>query len=134
MLSVRNQNESFVKPSSGGLFIGSKCTNHQYKPICDEIKSFDQYERSNWVKRMYLRPNLRCAAAVSGVIAHERTCDLIKGQSSFCGITALLKLFVCNSIIRMVDCISCSWPSHHFFPVSPENNYHFPLNPILQTL
>lgn len=54
--------------------------------------------------------------------------------SSFCGITALLQLFLCNSIIRMIDCISCSWPSHHFFSVHPENNYHFPLNPISNTL
>lgn len=46
--------------------------------------------------------------------------------SYFCGITALLKLFLCNSIIKMLDCICCSWPSHHFFSVYPENNYHFP--------
>lgn len=54
--------------------------------------------------------------------------------SSFCGITVLLKLFLCNSIITMIDCISCSCPSHHFFSVRPENNYHFPLNPISNTL
>lgn len=54
--------------------------------------------------------------------------------SSFCGITVLLKLFLCNSIITMIDCISCSCPSHHFFSVHPENNYHFPLNPISNTL
>lgn len=45
---------------------------------------------------------------------------------SFCGITALLKLFLCNSIVRTIDCISCSWPSHHFFSVHAENNYHLP--------
>lgn len=50
--------------------------------------------------------------------------------SSFCRIAAL---FLCNSIIRMRDCISCSCPSH-FFSVHPENNYHFPLNSISNTL
>lgn len=96
------------------------------------------------VRTISFHSTYKCASAVSGSYHPCKNIWFNKGSislsfSSLYGRIALLKLFLCNSIITEMDCIS--FPGLHIISsqakpsiLSTENDCYFPLNPISNTL